>query len=73
MADVRDAVLSSCRPAWCKVAIVIGRAHERLALPDDDHSYDVLERELAALVESGELQAVGDLSDWRHSEVRLTA
>lgn len=52
---------------------MIGRALEQLAMPEDDHSYELLERELAALIGTGELQSVGDLSDWRHSEVRLAA
>jgi hypothetical protein len=37
---------------------------------DDAEVHDVAER-IRALVEDGQLEAQGDLSKWRHSEVRL--
>lgn len=66
-----DAILNNCRATWLKVARVVWSAHRDLALPDDDASYDFVVAELIKLVHAGNLEAVGDLSNWRRSEVRL--
>jgi hypothetical protein len=50
--------------------MVIARASERLG-DDSDETYELVGQEIAKLVEAGHLQAVGDISQWRHSEVRL--
>jgi hypothetical protein len=50
--------------------MVIGRASAQLGA-NDDETYALIAREIVRLVADGELEAVGDLSDWRHSEVRL--
>lgn len=73
MSQIREAILANCRSSWLKVARVIWFAHRDLALPDDEASHDLIAAELAKLVHAGELEAVGDLSNWRHSEVRLAA
>lgn len=70
MPDVREAILNSCRKQYSKVAMVIARASERLG-DDSDETYELVGQEIAKLVEAGHLQAVGDISQWRHSEVRL--
>jgi hypothetical protein len=71
MHDIQKAILSQCRSDWLKVARVIYLAREQLSLPDDEGSYDLVAQELGTLVDSGELEAVGDISNWRRSEVRL--
>jgi len=70
MTEVRKAILDGCRPQYCKVAMVIGRASAKLGA-NDDETYELIAREIVGLVADGELEAVGNLSDWRHSEVRL--
>ena len=73
MSQVREAILRNCQPSWRKVAMVIYKAHSELSLPDGDEAYDSVAAELVGLVEVGELEAVGNLSNWRRSEVRLPA
>ena len=70
MSDVREAILDGCRQQYCKVAMVIVRASEQLG-NNGDETYELVGQGIAKLVEEGRLQAVGDLSQWRHSEVRL--
>lgn len=50
--------------------MVIGRASAQLGR-NDDETCELIAREIVRLVTDGELEAVGNLSDWRHSEVRL--
>lgn len=71
MEDIKEAILSNCRPKWLKVARVIYDTRVQLALPDNDESDDLIAQQLTDLVEKGELNAAGDLSNWRASEVRL--
>ena len=70
MSDVRHAILNSCRQHYCKVAMVFGRASRQLG-NDDEETYELLGQEIAKLVEDRHLEAVRDVSKWRHSEVRL--
>ena len=44
----------------------VARASEQI-----DADYELISKEIVQLVAEGELLAIGDLSDWRHSEVRL--
>ena len=71
MTSISEAILSNCRPTWLKVARVVAFAHRDLGLSDDEATYESLALELTTLVEAGRLEAVGDLSDWRNSEVRI--
>jgi hypothetical protein len=64
-------ILSFARPQWQKVAMVISKVFldcEYNAIDVNDH--DIADR-IAALVAAGKLQSQGNLSRWRHSEVRL--
>jgi hypothetical protein len=71
MPSMSEAILGNCRSTWLKVARVVALAHGDLGLPDDEATYNSVALELTRLVETGRLEAVGDLSDWRNSEVRL--
>jgi len=72
MDELQKAILNNCRSNWRKQALVISLAHEQLSLPDGDESYDLLAHQVLKLVDDGKLEAVGNLSNWRGSEVRLT-
>jgi hypothetical protein len=71
--QIDDAVLAVADERWHKVAMIIIRAAERLGsqLPQGDAGHDLIAQRIAALVEDGRLIAQGDISRWRHSEVRL--
>jgi uncharacterized protein DUF3658/uncharacterized protein DUF1835 len=69
-----SALLSHARTQWQKAAMVIARAlvdfSDASLLQTDDL---VLAARLRALAEAGHVESEGDLSDIRHSEVRLPA
>jgi hypothetical protein len=67
-----DLLLSCADESWLKTARVVGTALGE-SWDDDGIQVDdlVLGARVKALVELGHLDGRGDLSDWRHSEVRL--
>jgi len=71
--QIDEAVLAVADEHWHKVAMMIIRAAERLGsqLPEGDAGHDLIAQRIKALVEDGRLVAQGDVSRWRHSEVRL--
>ena len=69
--NVDSLILSLAKTQWRKVAMIIGQVLGecgRMGINIDEHG--VAER-ICALVEDGQLEAQGDLSRWRHSEVKL--
>lgn len=64
-----DLIFSEARESWLKVARIIGRVSDRV--PNGPHFEEIAAR-IQALVDQGKLEAKGDLSRWRYSEVRLT-
>jgi hypothetical protein len=71
MPSISEAILDNCRPTWLKVARVVALAHRDSGLSDDDAAFDSVALELKKLVETGALEALGNPSNWRESEVRL--
>ncbi|HTH49648.1 MAG TPA: hypothetical protein VMB21_19195 [Candidatus Limnocylindria bacterium] len=67
------AYLSTANGRWRKVAMVFGRVSEALGaeFPEGEAGHELFDRHLAALVGAGRLQAQGDITRWRFSEVRL--
>ena len=68
-------ILSYAGEHWRKVAMIIGRVlteFERAGTrkTTDADQYEIADR-IRALVEEGKLEAQGNLSRWRHSEVKL--
>jgi hypothetical protein len=61
-------ILSFAGERWQKVAKIIYLASDGAA---DGTDFDAIEARIRALVDDGKLEAKGDLSRWRHSEVRL--
>jgi hypothetical protein len=70
---IDEAVLGVAEERWQKVAMMIIRAAEKLGseLPEGDAGYELVGQRIVALVEDGRLVSQGDISRWRHSEVRL--
>lgn len=72
--DDLDTLILSCAGArWQKVAMIIAKAlreFERAGTSTSEDQYRVADR-IEALVEAGKLEAEGNVSLWRHSEVRL--
>jgi hypothetical protein len=69
MSNALDAlILSVASERWQKVARIIALVSERAG---DGTNFDAIADRIRALVDDGKLQAEGDLSRWRYSEVRL--
>jgi hypothetical protein len=62
-------ILSLAHDRWQKVAMIVARVAEATACDDDSHCDAIADR-VRALVNSGRLEAQGDISRWRHSEIR---
>ena len=73
-ADELDQVIfSKLNPNWRKTAMIIGdvvRAWKSRSMPVDE---EIIGARIQALAEAGRIESQGNLSMWRHSEVRLSA
>jgi hypothetical protein len=71
--EIDNAILAVAQASWRKVAMVIVKAAERLGpdLPVSDVGDGMIAERVEALVRAGRLISQGDISRWRHSEVRL--
>ncbi len=68
MNDMFDAlILSTANERWQKVAKIIGQVSDRVG---DGPHFDAIAARIRALVDEGKLEAKGDVSRWRYSEVR---
>jgi hypothetical protein len=70
-ADLDALILHELAQNWRKVARVVGYAKEACDARSIPLSMDVIAARVRALVEAGTIEGVGNLSMWRHSEVRL--
>ena len=70
---IDEAILAAAQPSWRKVAMIVATAGkaEGLGVADDEEGYRVIASRVEALVQAGHLTSQGDLTRWRHSEVRL--
>ena len=64
------AVLAHVSVYWAKVAMVALKSMDTLGLATNDENLNVVCQRIAALVEAGRIEAQGDVSRPRHSEVR---
>jgi len=72
-ADLDALIFPELARSWRKVARVVGHAKEACEARSLPFSMDVIAARVRALVEAGAIEGVGNLSMWRHSEVRLKA
>ena len=64
--ELDRAICAVARSRWLKAAFVIGTVEHQTG-----EAHDRIAERLSALVARGRLEAQGDLSMWRASEVRL--
>jgi Protein of unknown function len=74
--ELDQLLLSFCEMRWLKVARVIG--HTILTLEERGGNLprgtaEAIDARMAVLVGSGQLEAKGNIRNWRYSEVRLPA
>jgi len=69
--DLDRLVLTEATARWVKVARIVARVGQSEIDLDTDKGYQLIADRIVALVSAGELEAQGDLTNWRFSEVRL--
>jgi len=65
------AILGVAMARWQKTAMIIVKSQENLRASKVEASYDDIAERIYALASQGRLEGQGDLTLWRHSEVRL--
>ena len=69
--EIDRVILSLAREKWQKVLMIVARSLDALGREMDDDGLHCVGQRVVALVQAGKLEAQGDVSRWRHSEVRL--
>jgi hypothetical protein len=69
--NVDALILSFAKMQWLKVAMIISKVVDECRRRGVDINCHDIARRICALVEGGQLEAQGDLSLWRRSEVKL--
>ena len=69
--NIDDAILAVACEEWRKVAFIIAKIVDARNHQPVEDDYDFVAARIVALDEEGRLESQGDLSSWRHSEVRL--
>jgi hypothetical protein len=70
-ADLDALIFSEMTQRLLKVARIIGRTLESLKARSIYVSPEIIAARIRALADAGRIEAVGNLSMWRHSEARL--
>jgi hypothetical protein len=72
--EIDEAIFAFLRSQsrWQKVAMTVTVAAKSLAtkIPEGDRGYEIVHQRILALFEAGKIDGQGDVSQWRHSEVR---
>jgi len=70
-----ELILSTASPRWQKVAMIIAAVarDERFLGTESEDQLALIADRMGHLVTEGRLAAQGDISNWRHSEVRLVS
>jgi len=73
--EIDEAILAflKSQSRWQKVAMTVVVAAKSLGrkIPEGDKGYELVHERILALFEAGSIEGQGDLSRWRHSEVRV--
>jgi hypothetical protein len=69
--DIDAAILGFALTRWQKTAMIIVKSEQGLRASKIEASVDDIAERIYALASQGKLEGQGDLSLWRHSEVRL--
>jgi len=69
--SIEDFILSLANSEWQKTAMLLAKTMAECQESSLQVTYEELANRVVDLVRQGRLQAQGDLSQWRNSEVRL--
>jgi hypothetical protein len=71
-ADLDALIFGETDKSWLKVARIVGNVFQTLETRCIRLPMDTIAARIAKLVEVGRLESQGNLTMWRHSEVRLS-
>jgi hypothetical protein len=71
--ELEGVIRSVSRINWQKTAMIISRSMRECEAKGIETTYEEIAAAIILLCKNGHLESVGDLSNWRHSEVRLPA
>jgi len=71
--ELDDLILSLATSHWQKTAMIISKARNRIDRELEGNPEERVAERIGRLVETEQLESRGDLSRWRHSEVRHPA
>jgi len=70
-ADLDALILAVLKPTWQKTAVVITKTKDQCNARGLSIDLEVVGARILTLAESQRIESAGNLSMWRHSEVRL--
>ena len=70
-ADLDALIFAETDKCWLKVARIVGNVFRTLETRNIRLPMDIIAARIAKLAEIGRLESQGNLTMWRHSEVRL--
>jgi len=70
-AELEQHILAACEDRWLKVARIVVVASRSAGFENTKWGHDAVARRVRRLVKRQKLDAVGDLYNWRASEVRI--
>ena len=69
--NVEEVILSAAGPSWTKVAMVLARVAKAMGGDFvEDGRWETISTRIQELVKNGQLEARGDTTNWRGSEIR---
>ena len=71
--QIEQVVLSVSNNDWHKTAMILARTMSECDARGILTSYEEIAAIVRMLCEMGQLESVGDIANWRHSELRLVA
>ncbi|RUT99212.1 hypothetical protein EOD23_25500 [Mesorhizobium sp. USDA-HM6] len=69
--NIDAAIMKMTMERWQKTAMVIAKTEEALRKAGEQVSWDDIAERIEVLDARGDIESQGDLTLWRHSEVRL--
>ena len=66
-----EIIFSVMKPTWRKTAMMVGLVMDRCKELELPITYEMIAARLKVLADTDQIEGIGDLRMWRHSEVRL--
>ncbi|WP_413665429.1 DUF3658 domain-containing protein [Microbulbifer sp. CNSA002] len=71
--EIDKVILSQATKNWRKMAMIIGLTQNKTGLDDNNCDAERIAKRIYYLVQSGQLESQGEITNWRFSEVKLAS